>query len=251
MIKSSTIGIIADDLTGANDTALQFFTKGASTEILLDYKNFPTCGMHTDVWATSTETRNIDGQEAGLKTFEACLAFKNNLKIEYFYKKIDSTLRGNVAFEILSALEACQLDCAVIAPAFIQEGRVTVGGYQLVKGVPIERTEAARDPHCPIYESNIVNILKKQLESEKQYIVDLIDFATVAKGAGPITMKLNELIKEGKKLIVIDALSVVDMEQIVLAMRKSSFDILPCGSAGLALTLIRARFLLYSLIGCA
>ncbi len=234
MIKSNIIGIIADDLTGANDTALQFFTKGASTEIILDYKDFPACGMHTDVWAISTETRNIEGCEAGLITFEACLAFKNNLKIEYFYKKIDSTLRGNIAFEILSALEACDFNCAIIAPAFIQEGRVTVGGYQLVKGIPIERTEAARDPHCPIYESNIVNILKKQLEYTKQYTVGLIDFSTVAKGAGPITMKLNELIKEGKKLIVVDALSIVDMEQIALAMRKSSYRVLPCGSAGFA-----------------
>ncbi len=234
MIKSSIIGIIADDLTGANDTALQFFTKGASTEILLDYKDFPACGMHTDVWATSTETRNIEAREAGSRTFEACLAFKNNLQIEYFYKKIDSTLRGNIAFEILAALEACICNCAIIAPAFIQEGRVTVGGYQLVKSVPIERTEAARDPHCPIYESNIVNILKKQLGPEKQNIVDLIDFSTVSKGAGPITMKLNELVKEGKKLIVIDALSVVDMEQIALSMKKSSYNILPCGSAGLA-----------------
>ena len=42
MITSNVIGIIADDLTGANDTALQFFSKGASTDIVLDYKNFPS-----------------------------------------------------------------------------------------------------------------------------------------------------------------------------------------------------------------
>ena len=31
MILSDVIGIIADDLTGANDTALQFFLKGSNT----------------------------------------------------------------------------------------------------------------------------------------------------------------------------------------------------------------------------
>ena len=36
MIFSDIVGIIADDLTGANDTALQFHLRGANTKILLD-----------------------------------------------------------------------------------------------------------------------------------------------------------------------------------------------------------------------
>ena len=35
-IQTGTIGIIADDLTGANDTALQFNLSGANTQILFD-----------------------------------------------------------------------------------------------------------------------------------------------------------------------------------------------------------------------
>lgn len=35
IINSNIVGIIADDLTGANDTALQFHLKGANTQILL------------------------------------------------------------------------------------------------------------------------------------------------------------------------------------------------------------------------
>ena len=46
--------------------------------------------------------------------------------------------------------------------------------------------------------------------------------------------KLNELIACGKKLIVADAMSTTDIEQVVLAMEKSSYNILPCGSAGCA-----------------
>ena len=37
MIISNLVGIIADDLTGANDTALQFKKCNAKTKILLDY----------------------------------------------------------------------------------------------------------------------------------------------------------------------------------------------------------------------
>ena len=41
MIFSDIVGIIADDLTGANDTALQFHLRGANTKILLDSECIP------------------------------------------------------------------------------------------------------------------------------------------------------------------------------------------------------------------
>ena len=131
-------------------------------------------------------------------------------------------------------LEATGYDAAIVAPAFVQEGRITIGGYQLLKGIPIERTDAARDPKAPIYESYIPDILKRGLSESAQKLVASIEMKTIAKGAGPIALKLNELISQGKKLIVMDAVSTVDFEQIVLAMQKSSCNILPAGSAGLA-----------------
>lgn len=235
MLITNIIGIIADDLTGANDTALQFHCKGCNTEILLDYKDYPKKQqVNVGAWAVSTESRNIDPETAGQLTYDACVALGKTFGVELFYKKIDSTLRGNIASEIISALDATGKDAAIIAPAFIQEGRITIGGYQLVKGVPIERTEAARDPHVPIYESSVPNILKRQLPQEKHEIVGLIEHSVVTKGAAPITLKINELVKEGKKLIVCDAVSITDIEQIVMATKKCSYDILPCGSAGLA-----------------
>ena len=240
MLINNIIGIIADDLTGANDTALQFYLRGYNTEIILNPEKLPKTVKNVDAWATSTESRNISAEIAREKTIEACKLFRENFGVEFFYKKIDSTLRGNVAVEILAALEATEKDIAIICPAFIQEGRVTVGGYQLVKGVPIERTEAARDPQAPIYESNIVNILKHQLDENEGEGVALIEHSIITKGAGPITLKINELANAGKKLIVCDALSVVDIEQIVLAIKKCSFDVLPAGSAGLAQALAQA-----------
>ncbi|GBF22954.1 type III effector Hrp-dependent outer protein [Candidatus Gastranaerophilus sp. (ex Termes propinquus)] len=222
MLIPGVIGIIADDLTGANDTALQFQRHGCKVEIILDYDNLPLKCPNTAAWAVSTESRNIDPELAAKKTRDVICHLKENLNIEYFYKKIDSTLRGNIAAEIYAALEATQKEAAIIAPAFVQEGRITIGGFQLLKGTPIERTEAARDPHAPIYDSSIPIILKKQIDKNLADDIALIDFTTVVKGAGPITTKINELVELGKKLIVVDALSTVDFEQIVLAMQKSS-----------------------------
>lgn len=41
MFISNNIGIIADDMTGADDTALQFHLRGANTQILLDSSIMP------------------------------------------------------------------------------------------------------------------------------------------------------------------------------------------------------------------
>ncbi len=234
MLISNSIGIVADDLTGANDTALQFFMKGSNTEIILDINSLNENHLNVETWALRNETRNIAPEDAGRIVFEATRVLKEKFGIEYFYKKIDSTLRGNISVEILAMLEATGYDAAIVAPAFVQEGRITIGGYQLLKGIPIERTDAARDPKAPIYESYIPDILKRGLSDNAKELVASIEMKTIAKGAGPIALKLNELISSGKKLIVMDSVSTVDFEQIVLAMQKSTYNILPAGSAGLA-----------------
>lgn len=234
MAITGAIGIIADDLTGANDTALQFFMKGSNTEIIFDADDCLQNHLNVGTWALTTETRNIDPKDAAKKVWENAVKIKENLSVENFYKKIDSTLRGNIAVETLAMLDAIEYDAAIIAPAFIQEGRMTIGGYQLLKGVPIERTDAARDTYAPIYDSYIPDILKKQVNENLYDLISTIELKTVTKGALPIRTKLDELVEKGKKLIVIDAVSAIDMEQIVLAIEKSRYKILPVGSAGLA-----------------
>ena len=237
-LKSKTIGIIADDLTGANDTALQFHLKGCNIQILLDYTIEPSGKSNTLAWSISTETRNKPPEEAYEIVTDATQKLINNFNAEYIYKKIDSTLRGNVAKETLAVLKTMQGDAAVLVPAFPAEGRTTVGGYHLLKGVPLERTEVARDPHSPIRQSHIPTLLKQQIDNEE--IIGHIQLMTVMKGAGPILLELNRLVKEGKKLIVVDAISTTDMEQIALSIEKSSYNLLPCGSAGLAQVLTKS-----------
>lgn len=194
----------------------------------------PQNKLNTQVWAIPTETRNIDAHTAYERVKLASKFLSEELNVEYFYKKMDSTLRGHIAVEALAVLDALEWDAAVIIPAFPQEGRTTIGGYHLLRGIPIERTEYARDPRFPIYESHIPTVLRTELQNEQDELVDLIELRTVIKGAGPILKKMNELIENGVKLIVVDAMSVTDIEQVVLAMEKSSYKILPCGSAGCA-----------------
>jgi len=234
MIISNLIGIIADDLTGANDTALQFHLRGSNTQILLDYEAYLQNIKNAQTWAISTETRNVSADVAYSKVKSATQTFVDKLNLEFFYKKIDSTLRGNIAVETLAMLEVLKWDAAVIVPALPSEGRITVGGYHLLKGVPIERTEVARDVHSPIFESHVPTLLRSQLDEDKKDIVGLIELSTIMNGAGPILFKINELIAQGKKLIVADSVSITDIEQVVLAINKSDYNILPTGAAACA-----------------
>lgn len=231
MIFSDIAGIIADDLTGANDTALQFHLRGANTRILLNDEYIPPKKEETEAWAISTESRNIEEWEALEKVEKAVKTFAVNFSFEYYYKKIDSTLRGHIAVETLTMVEILGYDAAIIIPAFPQEGRITVGGYHLLKGVPLGRTEIAMDPHSPILESHVPTLLKSQLKENQKDLVGTIDLKTVMNGAGPILIKINELIKEGKKLIVADSTSITDIEQLALAIKKCDKKLLPAGTA--------------------
>ncbi len=234
IINSNIVGIIADDLTGANDTALQFHLKGANTQILLSEEIEPVNVKGTQTWAISTETRNIDSDLAYDKVCRTAKMFMDKINPDFIYKKIDSTIRGNIAVEILGILSVSDYEASVIVPAFPTEMRTTVGGYHLLKGIPIERTEMAVDPHSPIIESHVPTLLENQLSEKFQNMVGLIELKTVMKGAGPILQKINELIDDGKKLIVVDAVSTVDIEQIALAIKKSDNKILPTGTAAFA-----------------
>ncbi len=231
MILSDLVGIIADDLTGANDTALQFQQRGASTKILLDAECEPKVKAGTEVWALSSESRNVPVEVAISRVERAVTTFTENFSFDYYYKKIDSTLRGHIALETLTMLNILEYDAAIIIPAFPQEGRITVGGYHMAKGVPIGRTEIAIDPHSPITESHVPTLLKMQLGEPACEMVGTIDLRTVMNGAGPVLMRINELLKEGKKLIVADATSLTDIEQIALAINKCDKKLLPTGTA--------------------
>jgi D-threonate/D-erythronate kinase len=237
-----SVGIVADDLTGACDTGLQFFTSHAKTHVLLDFQRVaqepPSVSQNQEnqVWSINTSTRHSDPYEAQARVRQAVALCRDRFGVENFYKKIDSTLRGNIAMECLGMLDELKAQCAVIAPAYPQQGRRTVGGYQLVRGIPVEKTIVARDPLFPVRQSHVPTLLE---QSTKPGLVGYIPLSLVLHGAGPILVKLNELIKEGKKLVVIDATSTEDLEQIALSIEKAQkyAKVLPCGSAGLAQTL--------------
>lgn len=233
-----SVGIVADDLTGANDTALPFFLSGCHTRVLLGLVSPEVPSQAAHVWAINTNSRHVNPREAVSKVRQAIALLRDEYGVEIFYKKIDSTMRGPVAQECLAALDELKGACAVIVPAYPQQERKTVGGYHLVRGLPLERTEVALDPLYPVRQSHLPTLLA--LESKPE-IVGHIALSTVMSGAGPLLKALKDSIEDGKKLVVVDACSDEDLDQIALALEKlrKSTVIVPCGSGGLAQALVR------------
>jgi len=51
---------------------------------------------------------------------------------------------------------------ATVVPVYPKSGRICVGGYLLVNGTPLQLTEVAKDPKCPIRSSNVKELISSQ-----------------------------------------------------------------------------------------
>ena len=92
--------IIADDLTGANDTGVQFAKQGIETRVVIDPAQF-IAPFDCQVLVVNTESRHLNADAAYQLVYNVAQQGLQ-LGIPQFYKKTDSTLRGNWARELLA-----------------------------------------------------------------------------------------------------------------------------------------------------
>lgn len=139
--------VVADDRTGANDAGNEFAARGIDTEVW-GYEE--SIEGDPDVLVVDTDTRDSGAELAAERVGDAIETHAAGV----VYKKIDSTLRGNLVAEIEAALEATAASTAVVAPAFPAAGRTTAGGFHLVDGEPVAATSTgasseSRSSHLP------------------------------------------------------------------------------------------------------
>jgi uncharacterized protein YgbK (DUF1537 family) len=125
------IVIVADDLTGAADSAAPFARLGARALVLLEPPYHTTKGP--GVVAIDADTRGLSTSEAAAKTREVADWLRRERPAVVF-KKIDSTMRGHVAAEIEAMLETLPFKSALVCPAFPAMGRTVEDGRLLVRG---------------------------------------------------------------------------------------------------------------------
>ena len=147
--------IVADDFTGANDTGVQLKRRGVPTSVVFSSDFIASEGS----FVLDTESRALGPEEAAAAV-RAGLKGVDLTSFGRVMKKVDSTLRGSVAAEIKAVDQLYGSELVVFAPALPDLGRTTVGGVHLLKGIPITRTELAKDPKTPVTEDNITKLLQ-------------------------------------------------------------------------------------------
>lgn len=229
VMNMSRLAIIADDLTGANDTGVQFAKYGLRTYVVLDAVQNPVLPDEADVVVLDTDSRASTPSQAYNKAAAVAEVLKQE-QVPMVYKKIDSTLRGNLGSEIDAVLDVLAYECAAVVPAFPAIGRITAGGYHLLNQVPLACTEIARDPKAPVTDSRLVEVLKQQTK----YPVGYIGLQEVLSGSDAICRAIGQALALGQRLIAFDATEQAHLVTIARAIKDCGRKIVMVGSAGLA-----------------
>ena len=225
----SRLIILADDLTGAADTAACFAQAGLRTVVMLPETGFFLLG-ETGVWlpdlqtpvsfdviSLSTDSRQLTAAEAARRVRHAVHWLQQNgfaAPDTLFYKKVDSLMRGHPAVELAAMLDALGLDRALVAPAFPAQGRLTRAGRQVIGAGASARQ------------------------------IDLGEvFGLPHAGAASLHgLPLGQSWTAGAPgLYIADAQTEADLESLAREMLVQGFH-LACGSAGLARALQRVNW---------
>ena len=229
------IGVLADDLTGASDVGVQFRKAGLNVTVLIQREMVLEALVRSEVVVVDTESRHLDADQAYRVSRENASLFTQH-GIRSLYKKVDSTLRGNIGAEIDGVMDATGVRLCAFAPAFPINGRTTLGGFQLVDGVPLEKTGAGRDILSPVQLSHVPSIIA--IQSKRKVTSVFLD--RIRRGEAALAKHLTEVTGQGKEIIVMDAERQDDLRLVARALSLSGLSYIAAGSAGLAAELPEA-----------
>lgn len=222
------VAIIADDLTGASDTGVQMARHGLSASVLLDDRKMAE--TTSEVVAVDTDSRSVTGREAYRRVAEACESILRLNDFDVIYKKIDSTMRGNIGSELDAVYHQFKPDFIVTAPSFPHAGRVVRGGHMFVNGVPLHESEAARDPKNPVSRSYLPDVLREQT-NRPAAVVTLKEL----RGEGGFVLETMQRYRtEQVPYLLFDAETEADLRRIVSIVRQTGYRVVWAGSAALA-----------------
>jgi D-threonate/D-erythronate kinase len=198
--------IVADDLTGAADSAAAY---GPFTEVAVALES--SMGLPAaDVVAVDTDSRHRAPEWAAAAVTAAVRAAA--VTGAAVYKKIDSTLRGHVAVEVAAALRELSAG-ALVSPAFPGTGRTVIDGVLRVDGCPRGDLRAL--------------FAGSGLETA------LVPLEVVRRGVSAVVTAYHGHRARGAAVICADAVTDRDLAVLAAASAELGPAAVPVGSAGL------------------
>lgn len=230
--------VVADDLTGANATGVLLKKMNYRTYTVMNSERLNLSLLdQCDCLMYPTDSRGASSKTAYNRVFNVTSLLKNE-EVMVYAKRIDSTLRGNVGSETDALLDALGPDyTAICAPCFPASGRTVIGGYMMVKGLPLHKTEAALDPKTPVFTSDV----KKIFETQSKYKVGSIQMSGMMEGKHVLAERIKELVKDGCRIIVMDCVTQEDLDLIADAAITSKIKFAPVDPGVFTATVARKR----------
>lgn len=156
----NTVIVIADDMTGANDTGAML------ADIGFKASSSPTAHvsemlLQAEALTINSDSRALPMAQAYDRVKSLTQAYGRNAQL--LSKRIDTTLRGNVGAEIDAVLDGLgepALACVVTAAPRAQ--RTCRKGKVYVAGIPLENTDISRDVRCPVNTSDVCEVIHRQ-----------------------------------------------------------------------------------------
>ena len=224
--------MLADDLAGAHDVAVPFAKRGFAVAVPSGPDRLDRFDA-ADLVVLNTDTRSSSEAEAADRVGAACEAIRARSGA-LIYKKIDSTLRGHAGFEIDLVSDRMDFGLVVCAPAFPEMGRTTVGGYQLLGGLPISGADMA-GPDIPPQHAFIPDLLTNGSGRARAHI----DLKTVRGGAAAIRGALDDIKAAPGTTVVVDMADPMRWDGLLDAVfedreASAAASVLLCGSGGMA-----------------
>ncbi len=221
------IGVVADDITGANDIGSMFAKSGYRVHVYRWDAFDPSVLEHhrPDVCIVDTNSR-LDAPDVAYHKVLAATQQLQQAGCPRFFNKTCSVFRGNIGVEFDAMLDALHEAFAIVVLGFPKNGRLTIDGVHYVYGQRLEDSPFRHDPIHPMTRSNLVEILGAQT----QRAIGLIDHRVVAEGPEVLRARVEALRGERHYLI----LDVHDQAALrTIAQAVGEYRVL-CGSSALA-----------------
>ncbi|WP_223591776.1 four-carbon acid sugar kinase family protein [Neobacillus bataviensis] len=220
------IGIVADDITGANDIGIMFAKSSWQVDVYpypFSHKKMGT--FPPDVLIVDTNSRLDLFENAYNKVYESTKTLQS-LGCEQFFNKTCSVFRGNIGAEFDAMLDALGSEFAVVVLGFPKNGRTTMHGQHYVHGKKLADSEFRHDPVHPMQHSDLVEILQAQTNRK----VSIVDHEIVEQGSERLKQEINQKRSQCHYLIV-DVKDQTSLQIIAEAIKEEKII---CGASGIA-----------------
>lgn len=225
-MKSIRLAVIADDITGASDCGGQLIHYGLNVSVILNNNSIIEGDREAIIY--NTDSRSVPQEEAYTKVKCICEKIKDD-KYDIVYKKIDSTMRGNIGKEINAVYDVFKPDFVLIAPGYPENGRQIINGIHFLNNKQLHETEVANDPKTPVTDSNITRLIQKQSNKD----IGHISCGDLHEGFEKVAILLEEFKKNNISYITVDSIQGSDLEELAELIFKTRYSTIWVGSAGL------------------